>query len=504
MANNAQLLDEIATRETAQGFSPGNWLTGLPDPDPVLRKKGEYASVLSELTADDQVITAMQQRKLKTLLKGDYKFVPGKAEGQESSSEAKQLCDRLIKDLERVDLYNLISEVLEAPYYGFTPCEVLWRPEGSRLHIYDVVAKPRDWFQFNEKNQFSFIGSSLALPEQVPDYKFVLARHFPTYENPYGLRLLSRCLWPVAFKKGGVRWWLRFAEKFGLPWVLGEANERMDENERQAAALQLQSMVEDAVAVVSGLKAHVHEPSGKGEVHQSLVGHWDAAIAKVLCGQTLTSDVGQGGTGSYAQAKTHYEVLDDFAQADAILVRTFFNDLAWSYAQVNAPDVLSPVFEYDEPEDQAAKADLDGKKYKVGVRFTKKYFVQNYGMADDEFYMQGENGSASGGQGSDFAASDNEPEAQDALDSMVDSMLDDAQQAAQSQADSLMQLIEQAESYEEAKLLLAEALGEGAEDQMAEQLLNGMLNSALLGRWEVRDQRSEARGQGPEDGGQDA
>lgn len=30
------------------------------------------------------------------------------------------------------------------------------------------------------------------------------------------------CFWPVAFKKGGMKFWLRFAEKFGSPWVIGK------------------------------------------------------------------------------------------------------------------------------------------------------------------------------------------------------------------------------------------------------------------------------------------
>ncbi len=63
------LTTELATRQNA-GLTPGElegWLNVLPDPDPVLRKRGDEASVLAELSADDQVTTAMLSRKNRVL-----------------------------------------------------------------------------------------------------------------------------------------------------------------------------------------------------------------------------------------------------------------------------------------------------------------------------------------------------------------------------------------------------------------------------------------------------
>ena len=336
MANKNDLLQEIANRANAGELYIENWLSTLPDPDPILRKRGEYARVLDELTADEQVCTAMQQRKLKTLLKRDYRFRPGAAEGEEPEPAAEALCTSLAEDLENIDLYNLISQVLDTPYYGYTPAELYWYRNGSgHFHIANIEVKPRHWFSYTPDNEFCFLSGGVTA-EVPPKNKFVVARHFPSYENPYGMRLLSRCLWPVAFKKGGVQFWLRFCEKFGFPWVLGQA-QNMDRPARDDAARSLAGMMRDAVAVVSGLDVSVHAFGGKssGDLHQSLVTFWDAAISKVLMGQTLTAEIGS--TGSYAAAQTHYNVLDDFAAADGCLVKAFFDDLAWSYGQVNAP-----------------------------------------------------------------------------------------------------------------------------------------------------------------------
>ena len=61
----ADLSTELATRQNAGMFfgELDGWLNTLPDPDPVLRKRGDEADVLRELSADDQVTTAMLSRK---------------------------------------------------------------------------------------------------------------------------------------------------------------------------------------------------------------------------------------------------------------------------------------------------------------------------------------------------------------------------------------------------------------------------------------------------------
>lgn len=493
-----ELLQEIATRAAAGELDMSGWLMSLPDPDPVLRKRGEYAQVLEELTADEQVCTAIQQRKLKTLLKRDYRFRPGAAGGEDPSPQAEALAAALSKDLEDVDMYHLIAEVLDAPYYGHTVAEVMWTPGTDDLRIDTIRVKPRRWFGYDGQNRLQFQGATGA-PELVPQHKCIVARHFPTFENPYGLRLLSRCLWPVAFKKGGVRFWLEFCEKYGFPWVLGEVDAGTDEASISRATGALSQMVRSAVGIVKGVKTQMFNPSAKGaDVHLQLVRYWDGAISKVLKGQTLTDEIGD--TGSYAAAQTHYTVLDDFAAADAQLVTAFMNDLAWSYGQVNAgPDVYAPVFEYVEAEDLAARAELDTKLHGVGVRFRKAHFVDQYRLPEDAFDLveaqvpdSAQNQLA---ENKDFAAQpermDPADQGQAYADGLADNIVPKAQRIVRSQADALLALIERAESYDDARLLLAEALGPDDDDELAEQLLAGMVNAELAGRWAVAEEHKE-------------
>lgn len=490
------LLGEIATRDAAGLASlASGWLGVLPDPDPVLRKSGDDARVLEALSADYKVTASMQSRKLKTLLRGDYGFTPGAMPGQEPTAGAKAMADALARDLERVDIYNTIAQVLEAPYFGFTPVEILWRADGGRLRVADLVPRPRDWFGFGDKGELLFVGA-LGVPQPVPVHKFILARHFPTYANPYGLRLLSRCLWPVTFKRAGIEFMMRFAERFGQPWVVGEARPGAQRPERQEMLSGLRSMVREAVAVVSGgSKVQIVESSGKGELQSKIVTMWDEAIAVMLEGQTLTSQVGEHG--SYAAANTHYQVSQDFADADKVLVRTFFNDLAWAYGQVNALGELTPVWDYVDPDDLRARADLGTKLHGQGVRFTRAYFERRFSLAADEFTIAA--APAEGGSGA-VAPGFAEPEpaqakpaasprlspGQSRVEALVAEVLPAGISAVGGMVDAILKIVAKAETPEDLQLLLAEAMPELDASGLEELLETALYAADMTGRFTVR------------------
>ena len=104
------LTTEFATR-LAAGADVGSFLGKLPDPDPVLLKRGDSADVLEDLTADDQVCMAIQNRKLRVLNKQDYDFSPGQAKGKDVAADAARLCNDLVTDLEAINLRDVFSSM---------------------------------------------------------------------------------------------------------------------------------------------------------------------------------------------------------------------------------------------------------------------------------------------------------------------------------------------------------------------------------------------------------
>ncbi len=481
-----ELLGTVADRESAGEYF-FNALGVLPDPDPVLRKMGEEASILSGLEADDQVTAMTMARKNRVLNHQNYCFKPGSLKNGSPTETEKLICDRLVKDLERLTMREVIADILEAPFHGFSPMEILWSAENGVWRVRDFVGKPQRWFGFDEKNKLLFKGEFGVEPRPVPEGKFVLVRHFASYENPYGLRLLSRCLWPVAFKKGGLTFYTRFLEKFGVPWTLGKAPSGATEKEMDKMAANLARMAQDAVAVVphgASLETVTITP-GTGEQHEAYIKRMDAAISKVLIGNTLTSEIGD--RGSYAAAKTHKDVADEFAQSDRDMVVTAMNELAWIYTRLNAaPDVMAPLFSYEEAEDLDAAANLDKKLYDMGVRFNAKHFQNKYSLPADEFSVTDQPGPPH-----EFSA----PSAranpyQEAIEQAVQRYAPEAAKAGEEFFSQVWKIIDKAESFEDMERGLATLMGGDTEaDALADLLADLMFEANLMGRFAEAEKR---------------
>ena len=385
------LTTELATRQQAGLglYEMEGWLNILPDPDPILRKRGDDVSVLADLSADDQVTTAMLARKNRVLNCPHFTLRPGAPDGEKPTPKAEELHRRLTQDLERTNVRTVISSILDAPFYGFTPLELIWRRKGNWWHLADIVARPAHWFGFDHNNIPVFTGAyglACAEPRPLPPGKFVLVQHHATYDNPYGLRLLSRCLWPVSFKRGGLQFYARFVERHGMPWIVGEAPKGADPKDKREMAQNLARMVQDAVSVIpSGAKVEfLQAGQSQSALHEAYLSRQDKAISKILMGQTLTVEM--EGKNSQAAAQTHKDVADDIADADKNMVVDAWNEIAWLYAQVNAgPDVLAPLAAYEEPEDLHVRAELDKMLVEIGVVFTAEHFTENYGLKPSEF-----------------------------------------------------------------------------------------------------------------------
>lgn len=491
------LSTELATRRNAGLFvgEASGWLGLLPDPDPVLRKRGDDAVVLEELIADDQVTTAMLSRKNRVLNAPCYAFRPGTPDGETPTPEADLVYQRLVQDLERTNLRSIISGILDAPFYGLAALEIIWSGPGSWRHIVDIVPKPFHWFAFDPENRPVFRGAqglfcvnSMLWPVPLPEGKFIIATHQATYDNPYGLRLLSRCLWPVAFKRGGLQFYAKFVERHGLPWVVAKAPKGAGREDKQAMARDLARMVQDCVAALpAGADVEFLMANGTQDLlHERFLSRQDKSISKVLMGQTLTVEM-EGRNNSQAAAVTHEDVAEGLANADKAMVEDAFNELAWIYSRVNVgPDVFAPIFSYEEPEDLLARADLDKKLHEIGVDFTEEHFTDNYNLKKSEFTVRKQSMETSGEAPGEFPgkfpeasfASQQEKlaspltiEAQKRLDEVIDSLLPDAIKANNKFIAELEQALQEAASLDELQLALVNHLSSRLAPGAMEDLL---------------------------------
>lgn len=497
------LSTELATRDNA-GTSLaelGQWLALLPDPDPVLRARGDDAAILRDLSADDQVSVGILSRKNRVLNCPHFTLRAGAKEGETATPEAQALYQSLAQDLERANLRSIISGILDAPFYGMTVLEIVWKPTGSWWHIADIIPRPAHWFGFDRRNNPVFIGEYggyAAEPRLLPAGKFVMATHHATYDNPYGLRLLSRCLWPCAFKRGGLQFYARFVERHGMPWVVGEAAPRADRQKKREMAADLARMVQDCVAVIpAGAKVEfLNAGTSLESLHEAYLARQDRAISKILMGQTLTVEM--EGANSLAAAETHKGVADDLADADKAMVTDTWNEIAWLYAQVNNSAALAPLASYDEPADLISRADLDKKLNDMGVNFTPEHFTTHYGLKNSEFQMRDANlpprtpqGGSAIASPTNFAAPRREvpvvEEAQRRLDTALEKLLPEALKANAAFVTQLENAVKQATSFDEIELALVELLAPRLEpDALEDFLARSMTMAAGFGAASVR------------------
>lgn len=487
------LKTEIASRQNASFFNY-EWLGQLPDPDPILRKTGDDVRVLADLSADEQVITAMTSRKNRVLSSQDYGFSAASFDGENASEAARLVFDKLTKDLERLNMRTLISSILDAPFYGMTPLEIMWEASENWWHIKDIIARPYYWFAYDENNKPFFKGDYYGAikKDYLPAGKFVITTYNASYDNPYGTRLLSRCLWAVSFKHGGIKFYAKFIEKYGSPWVIGKASQGATKAEKREIAANLARMVEDAVAVIpKGAEVDLIAPNANTTtMFEDFLARQDKTISKILMGQTLTSEM-EGKNNSQAAATVHDDVAKGIAQADKALVCETMNEIAWIYTLLNAGEqVPAPIFSYQEPKNLQEQVLLDKDLHSLGVRFNHQHFINEYGLKADEFtlaenqeqFSSPENSPASFSSFSNKALKEHKGAVrhQLAFDSALKELLPDALQANQKFLDELLQAVNNAADFEELEYALIEFLGSQMEMTDLEDFLAQALTKAEL------------------------
>ena len=370
------LSDEIATRQRSLNFY--SLCNILPDPDIVLRKQGKDIKIYRELLCDPHVTACVQSRKA-GVLSLEWEIARGI-----NKDKNIELLSNLLKKL---DIYKLINDILDSVLWGFQPIEVIWEKSGNLILPTELKAKPTEWFCYDADNNLRFKTKQNYFGELLPPKKFLCPQYNASYDNPYGDRILSKVFWQVVFKKGGLKFWTIFTEKYGMPHIIGKHPRGASQEETNALADMLERMVQDAIAVIpddSSVELKEANKSSSAEIYEKLIDKMNAEISKAIIGQTLTTEIGN--TGSYAASNTHFQVRQDIIDSDKRLVEKTINQLLrWIY-ELNFSTEIVPEFElYEEEDIDLDLAQRDKTLSESGVKFTKKYFIKNYGLDEEDF-----------------------------------------------------------------------------------------------------------------------
>lgn len=371
-------LGEVATRERSMDFGMGN---PLPNPDPILKAAGVDQVVYKELLTDAHVAAVVGSRK------AGVKSMQWEVEQGDADSRSFNFIQELFQSL---NIARIVSRSLDASLLGYQPFEVIWKRVGSLAIPADVVEKPSHWFCFSDQNELRFRTRTAWEGEALPPRKMLLARHEATYENPYGFPLLSLVYWWVTIKKGGIKFWVRYAEKYGMPFAVGKVPSGRNEDVRRKLLAGMKKMVQDVAAVINDDESlELLEAAGKSsstDTYERLCQFCDTQISKAIVGQTLTTEIGKTG-GANAAAQTHDEVRSEIVDGDKAIAEDLLNTLIRWVCDVNFPmqGGAYPTFKLFRPEDLESKAKRDKGIYDLGVRYNEEYFQDEYNLDKKHF-----------------------------------------------------------------------------------------------------------------------
>ncbi len=472
MATRTPLTDHLATRANSIDFTAlGMW---LPNPDPILKAQGKDITTYRDMRFDALIGSCIERRKA-SVAALDH----GLDRGQASSRVAKAVQAML----DALTMDTLIEQMHDAVFYGYQPMEVIWDYVGGLNTPAQVLAKPPEWFCFDSDNALRLRTRGAPVTGAlVPDKKFLLPRKSPTYQNPYGFASLSMCYWPLLFKKGGVKFWLAFTEKFGSAFLQGKLPRTATEAERAALLQDLEDMIQNGVAVIpddgSIAPIEAQGKSASADLYAQLVAYCSSEIAIALLGQNMTTQANSNKASSVAGL----EVTKDLRDGDAKIIAAAINELIRWFVDVNFGAVVAPVFSFwDQKEQDELQAKRDKSNYDAGARFTNAYWMRGYGYQEGDLQPEPTAklpkpiGPAAFAEGS-----------ADPMQTEVDALQAAGQSAWDSLTNQLQALVDQATSTAELQRTLTDAYGGLETDQLVKLMAAAMALAELKGMDEAR------------------
>lgn len=381
-ARTEPVFDEVATTENGRDITLGyvDGLVLLPSTDPIQKARGFDLRVYAETRRDDQVQTALQQRKL-ALSGKEWNVLPGG-----SGRQDKAAADFITEQLGNIAFDRASEKMLGTGlFYGSAVAEALWARDGRFIALSDIKVKNVRRFGFAPSGELRLLTSAQPMGEAVPDRKFwQFSTGADDDDDPYGLGLAHWLYWPTFFKRNGIKFWLIFLEKFGMPTGVGKypAGALQAEKDKLLAALAaIQS--DSGVIIPDGMSIELLEAARSGSAdYTALYDRMNAAISKVILGHTGATDSTSGKLGGEDLAS---EVRADLIAADADLICSSFNRsivkwlCEWNFPGAALPKVWREV---EEPEDLKARVDRDKVLFDMGYKPTLKYVTETY---DGEF-----------------------------------------------------------------------------------------------------------------------
>ena len=457
------------------------------NPDKILKSEsgGKGIEIYEDLLRDSQVGSTLQTRRLAVVGK-EWDVVPAREKRQDVKIA------EFVKEVLLGFNYDAARRaLLSGIVLGYKPAEIMWEYSEGDIWIKDIIGRASRRFVFDLKNNLRLLTpANMIEGEELPEKKFVVYKNISDNGSPYGDGLGRLLYWPCWFKKNAIKFWMIFADKFGSPTVIGKYPAGTIKEQQDALLAALEAIQqESAIKIPDNMIIELLEAARQGSVntYESLCGFMDAAISKVMLGQTLTTEVGD--KGSYAASQTHNDVRKDYIKADADgLCEAQNNSLIRWIVDYNFPGVgeYPKIWIRTEQEkDLKPLAERDAILVQnIGLPVSQQYFYDTYGIPKPE---EGEDlvktqGQGAWGKGQQFAEGKIFTPEQQALEGFKNSAVTDWQKNMEPLLEPLRQIIEEAATLEEAKARIMDAFGIMDDAKISELIAKAIFAADAWGR----------------------
>lgn len=369
---------EIATTRDGIDITRGYGGPLMQPFDSVLRNRGGDLQIYEVVRSDEEVKSAFGQRQ-SAVVKCEWRVDAGGERRKDL-----QAAEWLQQQLKKARWDNVTEKMLFGVFYGYAVAEIVYGVDEGKIGISAIKVRNRRRFRYGKEGELRML-TQAAMFEGVPcerPYFWDFCCGADHDDEPYGLGLAHWLYWPVLFKRNGIKFWLTFLEKFGMPTGLGKYGPDASAAEKQALLSATRAIHQDSgVIIPDGMTLELIEAARSGTAdYKTLHDTMNAAIQKATLGQTASTQGSPGKLGGNDELQG--EVRDDIIKADADLVCESFNEqvvrqlMAWNFPDAELPRVWRVT---EEDEDLNTRAERDDKIQKWGFKPTLAHVVDTYG-----------------------------------------------------------------------------------------------------------------------------
>ena len=323
----------------------------MPNPAELLMERKTFYKTIDEMLLDSKIGSHLRLRK--DIVSG-FPFII--EQGNASPDVYEFVRDNFTA---RLNWENDVKEFLSAIEYGHSFSEVLWQHTEDGHIVPDSLRNKYPSFISYKTGVEKTAGGtkSVWVPvllngnrELTDSYKFLSYRNNPRAENPYGSSDLLMCYWPYQFKQLGWEFWLKAAQKAGVPSLVALFDAPDSEAARKKAQDISDTLMEleggDGAALANIKELKTLEMSGALRDHKILIDTCNQEISFALTTQSLSTQEGEYGT--RAQATVHDENLVRVCHGDAKSLQGVFQTLIDWMVELNfGKNTASPKGRFD-------------------------------------------------------------------------------------------------------------------------------------------------------------